>query len=249
MLRILPLVLFCGCHWILPLHGAVDRSGVDAGVDAADVDAADVDAGDTPPVPSTQVNCACASNTDDCDGLPPGRDIEPGVCNELLWEDTFAADPLTSNDWRMINGAWSWSPGWMSQAATDNPDQSDGYYWAIKGLSQTVDPHYLVEARLVLEAMPNPGFWQAGIVARVSQATTGVDQLPQDFISCVARLDRVADTCADCTSPGSHVGNPDLRVEARAGGENLTGKPASGWPVASNTWILPRAAMATSSPG
>lgn len=216
------------CHVVLPLGGGVARrdgpSPVDRGEGLASLDLGDGPVNDLLVVSPCTTPCPPG---DDCDLVPQPRDPEPDLCNELLYEEAFDADPLGTR-WSTINGSWSWSAGWLEQKGTSNTDNSQDYYWAraddAELAVQAMDARYLVETRLRLGAVGNPSFWEAGLVARLGDAQVGAYGYPRDHIVCVARVDKLVNDCATC-SPPSKIVNPDLRLEI----ENAAGGSSS-WP-------------------
>ncbi len=228
------LVALSGCHLWMPY--ASDDSAVvadgraehdatvghDASADGRgdpDAVAASEDATDAfcqvGPTAQASGDCDCLPDQLDCDALPGARDPQPDICNRLLYEADFEANPLTNGEWTKANGEWDWSPGCLHQRATSNPPGTQQWSWARAGGADLTDPAYLVEARIRLEAAGEADFWQVGIAARLSASFDGVDLLPAAFISCVARVDRVLDTCYGC-APQRKVIHPDLRIESKS---------------------------------
>lgn len=204
-----------GCHLVLPLAGpgkdtSPDRD--DRADQRADTPGVDGPAGpvDSPPLETTLATCACSVG--DCDGLPDARDPEPSRCNELLYEETFATDPLTGGRWSTVRGDWSWTAGWLHQGAVDNDEATFDFYWARSNDASLPNRSYLVEVRLRLGAVDAMQDWDAAIVARMSD-TLDVDQNPVELLTCNARMD-TKDSCADCNPPQKII-NPDLKVETR----------------------------------
>lgn len=226
-----------GCHLIFPFDH--DQTDGGSGGDAIDDSKGHVDLQnpwtdlkspcgdiDTPPLAPKWASCACATATDDCDGIPNydiptynvGRDPEPDDCNDLLYEETFSTDPLTGR-WKPLTGTWSWSCGWLHQ---DKQTSSDLFNFARSenagaklGVTDN-DAHYLVEARFKLGPILIPDVWEVGLVARISDPLDG-DGYPGELISCVMRIDKRpidGDDCADC-NPKRKIIYPDLKIESR----------------------------------
>jgi hypothetical protein len=197
-------------------------------------------------VTQERIACSCAPPQGDCDAIPEAppkheRDLEPAHCNELLYEETFATDPLQGGRWKTLAGAWTHSCGWLHQPST-SPTATSWVQAVAPPLGTTAqEAHYLVEARFRLGALGNKQVWQVGIAARVGAAATAKG-LPRDYIACVARIDEQTDWCYGCT-PGRYIINPDLKVESynAKGGHGawpLANPAGSYTPAAGETYLL-----------
>ena len=135
----------------------------DAARDAASDALAAADSGpDADPQATPGPIAACSSpcpGVTDCDALPDYRDPEPGRCNELLYEQTFAGP---TSGWTITGGTWSWPAGWLAQDST-KLEQA----WARAADAGLATTDYLVEARIRLGAVVTDAtFYNVAVVGR-----------------------------------------------------------------------------------
>jgi len=214
------LAALSGCHLLLPLGPSSDGTPLLSDGPQTTEQPGKIDATvtplctDTPPLSAEKAACACLSGEEgDCDGLPDNRDPEPNSCNELLYEETFLTDPLTPRRWATRNCKWSWTCGWLHQHSVDNPESGTAYCWARALDAALTTRSYLVETRVRLEAVASMTDWDMAVVGRLSGAVTGADTIPDEFMTCAARMDS-KDLCYGC-SPQRRIENPDCKVETR----------------------------------